>query len=106
MPKKPLPAVSSRFVIAAVVVVVALVAGVAAWVVVGRSDDPAAFRCTGCSRSARPARALVLFTPSAMEGYWEEVAAAAAAGRLDQARLDALARQHQLEIVGPWPAGG
>jgi hypothetical protein len=44
MSKKPLPAVSSRFVIAAVTVVVALVAGVAAWVVVGRSDDPAAFR--------------------------------------------------------------
>jgi hypothetical protein len=37
-----------------------------------------------------PARALVLFTPSAMEGYFE-------------ARLDELARGHRLEIVGPWP---
>jgi quercetin dioxygenase-like cupin family protein len=49
------------------------------------------------------ARALVFFTPAAMQGYWEELAAATAAGRLDQERLDELARQHHLEIVGPWP---
>jgi quercetin dioxygenase-like cupin family protein len=52
-----------------------------------------------------PARALVFFTPSAMAGYWEEVAAAVDAGALDQTRLDELARQHHLEIVGPWPDG-
>jgi quercetin dioxygenase-like cupin family protein len=50
-----------------------------------------------------PARALVFFTPAAMEGYWEEIAAATAAGRLDQERLGELGRQHHLEIVGPWP---
>jgi quercetin dioxygenase-like cupin family protein len=50
-----------------------------------------------------PARALVFFTPAAMEGYWEEVAAAAAAGALDEERLDELGRRHHVEIVGPWP---
>ena len=34
-----------------------------------------------------PARALVMFSPAAMEGYWEEVAAASADGTLDQAMV-------------------
>ena len=49
------------------------------------------------------ARALVMFAPAAMEGYWEEVAAATEAGTLDEARLTQLQRDHHLEIVGPWP---
>ena len=52
------------------------------------------------------ARALVTFTPAAMEGYWEAVAEAEEAGTLDQARMDELARRHHLEIVGPWPTDG
>ena len=48
-----------------------------------------------------PARALVMFSPAAMEGYWEEVAAATADGTLGQATLERLARQHHLELVGP-----
>jgi quercetin dioxygenase-like cupin family protein len=48
-----------------------------------------------------PARAPVFFVPAAMEGYWEEVAAATVAGTLDEARLDELNRQHNLEMVGP-----
>jgi quercetin dioxygenase-like cupin family protein len=50
-----------------------------------------------------PARALVMFAPAAMEGYREEVAAAAEAGTLDESRLGQLQRAHQVEIVGPWP---
>ncbi len=49
------------------------------------------------------ARALVMFAPAAMEGYWEEIAAATEAGSLDQAKLDQLQRDHHLEIVGPLP---
>ena len=52
-----------------------------------------------------PARALVMFSPAAMEGYWEEVAAATADGTLDGAKLERLARQHHLEMVGPWVDG-
>ena len=44
-----------------------------------------------------------MFAPAAMEGYWEEMAAAAEAGPLDQARVEEIARRYHLEIVGPWP---
>ena len=44
-----------------------------------------------------------MFAPAAMEGYWEEIAAATEAGSLDQAKLDQLQRDHHLEIVGPLP---
>jgi quercetin dioxygenase-like cupin family protein len=47
-----------------------------------------------------PGRALVFFTPAAMEGYWEGIAAATAAGRLDEERLNELGRQHHVETVG------
>jgi hypothetical protein len=50
-----------------------------------------------------PARALVMFTPAAMEGFWEELHAAAAAGTLDQARLESLGRNYHLEFMGPFP---
>jgi quercetin dioxygenase-like cupin family protein len=50
-----------------------------------------------------PARALVMFTPAAMEGFWEELHAAAAAGTLDQARLESLGRYYHLEFMGPFP---
>jgi quercetin dioxygenase-like cupin family protein len=52
-----------------------------------------------------PARALVMFTPAAMEGYWEEMAAATEAGPPDPDRLQEMARRYHLEIVGPWPDG-
>lgn len=48
------------------------------------------------------AKALVLFAHAAMEGYWEEVAAAAQAGAIDEAWLTQLQHQHHLEVVGPW----
>jgi quercetin dioxygenase-like cupin family protein len=50
-----------------------------------------------------PARALVMFAPAAMEGFWEEIAAAAESGTLDEARLAHLQHTHHVEIVGPWP---
>ena len=50
-----------------------------------------------------PARALVFFTPAAMEGYWEELAGLTAAGGPDLERLDQLGRAHHLEVLGPWP---
>jgi quercetin dioxygenase-like cupin family protein len=53
-----------------------------------------------------PARALVMFAPAAMEGFWEEIAEAAAAGTLDDARLERLQHAHRVEIVGPWPEDG
>ena len=52
-----------------------------------------------------PARALVMFTPAAMEGFWEEVAAGSEAGPLEQTDLERIARRYHLEMVGPWPDG-
>ena len=49
-----------------------------------------------------PARALVIFAPAAMEGYWEDLAAAEASGPLDEDRIAEIARRYHLEIVGPW----
>ncbi|MGH2727833.1 MAG: cupin domain-containing protein, partial [Actinomycetota bacterium] len=48
-------------------------------------------------------RALVLFTPSAMEGFWEELAGAAEAGALDGVDVAGLYQRHSLEPVGPLP---
>jgi quercetin dioxygenase-like cupin family protein len=52
------------------------------------------------------ARALVIFAPAAMEGYWRELAAATAAGCLDDTTHQQLQRAYHLEIVGPWPEPG
>lgn len=48
-------------------------------------------------------RALVLFTPSAMEGFWEQLADAAEAGTIDQIDVASLSKRHHLEAVGPLP---
>jgi hypothetical protein len=44
-----------------------------------------------------------MFAPAAMEGFWEEIAATAESGTLDEARLAHLQHTHHVEIVGPWP---
>ena len=49
------------------------------------------------------ARALVMFTPAAMEGFWEEIGAAVEAGSLDQAKLELLRRTHHMQSIGPFP---
>jgi quercetin dioxygenase-like cupin family protein len=49
------------------------------------------------------ARALVMFTPAAMEGFWEELHFAAESGSLDQAKLETLRQTYHLESIGPFP---
>ena len=49
-------------------------------------------------------RKLNLYTPSAMVGYFDELAAAIASGA-GEADLDAIASQHQMDVVGPIPEG-
>ena len=65
---------------------------------------PPARRTASCRSAAPPA--LVMFAPAAMEGFWEEIAGAAEAGTLDDARLERLQHAHRVEIVGPWPEDG
>ena len=48
-------------------------------------------------------RALIMFTPSAMEGFWAELERATAAGTLDADYLQRLAREHGAEGVGQLP---
>ena len=50
-----------------------------------------------------PGRKLNLFTPAAMLGFFEDLAAAEAAGTPTPEELDAIAARHQMEIVGPVP---
>lgn len=53
----------------------------------------------------RPSRKLNVYTPAAMVGYFEELSAAITTGEADAARLDAIARRHAMEVVGPVPEG-
>jgi mannose-6-phosphate isomerase-like protein (cupin superfamily) len=52
-----------------------------------------------------PSRKLVLYSPAAMIGYFDELAAAIAAGDADPTRLDAIALRFGMEVVGPVPEG-
>jgi mannose-6-phosphate isomerase-like protein (cupin superfamily) len=49
-------------------------------------------------------RKLNLYTPAAMVGYFDELAAAIAAGMQDAA-LEAIAGRHHMDVVGPVPEG-
>jgi quercetin dioxygenase-like cupin family protein len=53
--------------------------------------------------SALPGRKLVLFSPAAMLGYFEELAAAEMAGTVTPAVLDAIAARNNVEMLGPVP---
>lgn len=56
-------------------------------------------------RSITPgSRKLNLYTPAAMIGYFDELAAGIKAGMDDQA-LDAIAARYAMEVVGPVPEG-
>jgi mannose-6-phosphate isomerase-like protein (cupin superfamily) len=46
---------------------------------------------------------LNLFTPAAMVGFFERLAAAQGEGDASEEMLDAIAREHAMEIVGPVP---
>jgi len=50
-------------------------------------------------------RKLILYTPAAMVGYFDEVAAAVRAGDVDPDALSAIARRYSMEVVGPVPEG-
>jgi mannose-6-phosphate isomerase-like protein (cupin superfamily) len=50
-----------------------------------------------------PSRKLNLYTPAAMVGYFDELSAAIARGDADPERLDTIALDHGMEVVGPVP---
>jgi mannose-6-phosphate isomerase-like protein (cupin superfamily) len=53
--------------------------------------------------SREPGTKLNLFTPAAMVGFFEELAAAEAAGLADEELLGQIATRNKMEIVGPVP---
>lgn len=53
--------------------------------------------------SESPGKKLNLFTPAAMQGFFEELAAAGAAGAVSTEGLEAISRRHHMEVVGPVP---
>ena len=53
--------------------------------------------------SGTPGKKLNLFSPAAMVGFFEELAAAEADGGAAPEVLDAAAEAHQMEVVGPVP---
>ena len=50
-----------------------------------------------------PGRKLNLFTPAAMAGFFEELAAAEATGSATPSTLDEIANRHHMEVLGPVP---
>jgi hypothetical protein len=52
-----------------------------------------------------PGRKLNLFTPAAMVGYFEALAAAEADGTINEQLLGAIAERHHMEVLGPVPEG-
>jgi mannose-6-phosphate isomerase-like protein (cupin superfamily) len=54
--------------------------------------------------SAVPGKKLNLFSPAAMLGFFEELAAAEAAGNATPELLDAIAARNNMEMLGPVPA--
>ena len=62
-------------------------------------DTPHTFKVI----SPGPGRKLVLFSPAAMLGYFEELCAAQAAGEPTVELLEAIGRRNNVEVVGPVP---
>lgn len=54
---------------------------------------------------AAPSKKLNLYVPEAMIGYFDELAAAVAAGNADGERLGAIAQRYGMEVLGPVPDG-
>ena len=53
--------------------------------------------------SKGPGRKLNLFTPAAMVGFFEELAAAESSGTATPSALDEIATRHRMEVLGPVP---
>ena len=53
----------------------------------------------------RASRKLNFYTPAAMVGYFDALSAAIASGDADPEQLDAIARAHAMDVVGPGPDG-
>jgi mannose-6-phosphate isomerase-like protein (cupin superfamily) len=64
---------------------------------------PAGVRHTFSVRGPGAGRKLNLFTPQAMVGFFEELAAAEAAGTADEEQLGRISARHHMEVVGPVP---
>jgi quercetin dioxygenase-like cupin family protein len=62
-------------------------------------DVPHTFKVT----SDGPGKKLNLFTPAAMIGFFEELAAAEAAGSATPSALDEIAMKNQMEVLEPVP---
>jgi mannose-6-phosphate isomerase-like protein (cupin superfamily) len=62
-------------------------------------DTPHTFKVI----SPGPGRKLVLFSPAAMLGYFEELSAAQAAGEPTVELLEAIGGRNNVEVVGPVP---
>ena len=52
-----------------------------------------------------PGRKLNFYTPAAMVGYFDEVAAATRSGDVDPEELSRLALRYSMEVIGPVPEG-
>lgn len=50
-------------------------------------------------------RKLILYTPAAMVGYFDELSAALAQGEVDPDALSEIAARHGMEVTGPVPEG-
>jgi hypothetical protein len=50
-------------------------------------------------------RKLNIYTPAGMVGYFDDVAAAVAAGTVDDATLGGIALRYGMEVIGPVPEG-
>jgi len=50
-------------------------------------------------------RKLNIYTPAAMVGYFDDLAAALKAGRMDEDSLSEIARRYSMEVLGPVPEG-
>lgn len=62
-------------------------------------DVPHTFKVT----SAGPGKKLNLFTPAAMVGFFEELAAAEGSGTATPELLDEIATRHHMDVLGPVP---
>ena len=54
---------------------------------------------------AVPSRKLNIYTPAAMVGYFDELAAAVARNEMDDVTLAEIARRYGMEVIGPVPEG-
>jgi mannose-6-phosphate isomerase-like protein (cupin superfamily) len=50
-------------------------------------------------------RKLIIYTPAAMVGYFDDLAEALKEGRVEEDALTDIARRHSMEVLGPVPEG-